>query len=59
MGIRDVFDGIQRGIRRKVDGDRDYNGDRRSYRDDDDRRSYRDDDERRYRKRDDDDDDDD
>ena len=58
MGIKDMFDGIQRNLKRKVDGNRDY--EERRYRDDDDddRRSYRDRDyeERRYRDDDDDDD---
>lgn len=65
MGIKDMFDGIQRDLQRKVGGDRyrDDDYERRSYRDDDDyeRRRYRDDDDDNERRsdRDDDDDDDD
>ena len=49
MGIDDLFKGVQREVKRRIDGDR-YDNDRRYDR--------RDDDDRRYRDRDDDDDDD-
>ena len=48
MGLDDLFKGVKREVKRRIDGDR-YNDDRR-YRDDDD--------DRRYSRRDDDDDDD-
>ena len=60
MGLDDLFKGVKREVKRRIDSNR-YDNDRRyRNRDDDDDRRYsrRDDDDRRYRDRDDDDDDD-